>query len=84
MHQDESTHDQLMRAFAEYFKANQRWINRGTRQAGLETRYWLAQIRIIARDRRAHIQEYRHWLDATKAERKAAQNQTDQGSPNAN
>jgi hypothetical protein len=84
MHQDEETHDQLMRAFAEYFKANQRWINKGTRQAGLEARYWLAQIRIIARDRRAHIQEYRHWLDSTKAQLKAAQDQSNQGTPNAN
>jgi hypothetical protein len=74
--QDEELHDQLMQAFGEYFKANQRWINKGTRRAGEETRYWLAQIRIIARARRMKIQEWRHATDAQKAQKKA-QNQED-------
>jgi hypothetical protein len=72
-YQDEETHDQLMRAFQAYFKANQKWINRGTRRAGEEMRYWLAQIRIIARERRARVQQYRTHLDQTKAQRKANQ-----------
>ena len=72
-HQDEETHDQLMQAFQEYFKANQKWINRGTRRAGEEMRYWLAQIRIIARERRARVQQYRVHLDQSKALRKASQ-----------
>jgi hypothetical protein len=72
--QDEELHAQLLQAFNEYYKANQRWINRGTRRAGEETRYWLAQIRIIARARRMKIQEWRHSVDADKAQRKA-QNQ---------
>ena len=71
MFQDEETHDQLMNAFREYFKANQQWVNKGTRIAGENTRYWLSQIRIIARERRAKVQEWRHSVDATKAERKA-------------
>lgn len=71
MNQDEETHDRLMNAFREYFKANQQWINKGTRIAGENTRYWLSQIRIIARERRAKVQEWRHSVDADKAQRKA-------------
>ena len=70
MNRDEETHDELMRLFREYFKMNQQWINKGTRVAGLETRQLLAQIRIVARDRRARIQEWRHWIDAEKAQKK--------------
>jgi len=66
VYQDEETHERLMMAFKMYFKANQDWINKGTRRAGEQSRYWLGQIRIIARERRAKIQEYRHWLDAEK------------------
>ena len=72
-YQDEETHDELMRAFQAYFKANQKWINKGTRIAGEEVRYWLAQIRIIARERRARVQQYRVHLDKSKAQRKANQ-----------
>jgi hypothetical protein len=70
---NEESHEQLMAAFREYFKANQDWQNKGTRRAGEHMRYWLAQIRIIARDRRQHVQQYRVWLDQDKATRKANQ-----------
>ena len=72
--QNEESHERLMAAFKEYFKENQKWQARGTRRAGENMRYWLAQIRIIARERRGHVQQYRVWLDKTKAERKANQN----------
>ncbi len=78
-YQDEETHDKLMEAFREYFKANQKWINKGTRISGENARYWLAQIRIIARDRRDKIQRYRVHKDQIKA-----QNQGTQGSDDAN
>ena len=81
--QDEETHTLLMRAFNEYFKANQKWINKGTRRAGEQARYWLAQIRIISRERRKLIQDWRHSVDADKAQRKA-QNQGSDGTDNAN
>ena len=71
-YQDEESHDRLMAAFKEYFKANQKWINKGTRRAGEDMRYWLAQIRIIARERRAMVQQYRVYLDQTKAQKKQA------------
>lgn len=69
-YQDEETHEELMDAFREYFKANQKWVNKGTRRAGEEARYWLAQIRIIARDRRDKIQRYRIHIDQIKAQKK--------------
>ena len=70
-HQNEESHEQLMTAFKEYFKANQDWQNKGTRRAGENMRYWLAQIRIIARNRREHVQQYRVYLDRNKARKKA-------------
>ena len=75
--QNEESHERLMAAFKEYFRENQKWQARGTRRAGENMRYWLAQIRIIARERRAHVQQYRVWLDQTKEEKKA--NQKGQG-----
>jgi hypothetical protein len=62
-----------MKAFQEYFRENQEWQMRGTKVAGERVRHCLAQIRIIARDRRMHIQQYRTWLDQEKARRKADQ-----------
>ena len=71
-YQNEESHEQLMAAFRNYFKANQDWQNKGTRRAGEQMRYWLAQIRIIAKERRAHVQQYRMWLDKEKAQKKAS------------
>ena len=75
--QDEELHTQIMRAFNEYFKANQRWINKGTRRAGEQARYWLAQIRIISRERRKLIQDWRHSVDAVKAQKKQGSGDAD-------
>jgi len=72
-YQNEESHEQLMAAFREYFKANQDWQAKGTRRAGENMRYWLAQIRIIARQRREHVQQYRVYLDQAKQARKANQ-----------
>ena len=72
-YQNEESHEQLMAAFREYFKANQDWQRKGTRIAGENMRYWLAQIRIIAKQRREHVQQYRVYLDTAKRERKANQ-----------
>jgi hypothetical protein len=70
-YQNEESLEQLMTAFREYFKANQDWQAKGTRRAGENMRYWLAQIRIIAKQRREHVQQYRVWLDRDKAQKKA-------------
>lgn len=53
------THEQLMHLFREYFKQNQDWEAHQTHAAGMRTRALLAEIRIIARQRRAEIQEIR-------------------------
>jgi hypothetical protein len=68
--QNEDSHEQLMRLFREYFRANQDWINKGTRTAGMEVRRLLAEIRIVARERRAHVQQWRHYVDQQKAQKK--------------
>lgn len=74
-YQNEESHVKLMTAFREYFKANQDWQNKGTRRAGEHMRYWLAQIRIIAKERREHVQQYRVHLDQHKANKKAQNRQ---------
>ena len=68
---DESSHDELMRAFNEYFKANQTWIVKGIRRAGMQTRYWLSEIRRICSARRVIIMDWRFEVDKDKKQRKA-------------
>jgi uncharacterized protein YggL (DUF469 family) len=69
---EEETHDELMRAFRQYFEANQRWINQGTRRAGMDARMWLSEIRRICSKRRDSIMEWRKDLNE-KTELKKAQ-----------
>lgn len=83
-YRNEESHDRLMLAFREYFKANQDWSAKGTRRAGERMRYWLAQIRIIARERREHVQQYRVYLDQSKAIRKANQKNKDNDQADTN
>lgn len=71
MHQDEELHEQIMHAFREYFKANQRWINEGTKRAGMDTRYWLNEIKNLSLKRRLHIMEWRRWKNEDMREQKA-------------
>jgi hypothetical protein len=74
MDQDEELHEQLMHAFREYFKANVRWVSQGTKRAGMDTRYWLNEIKNLSLARRKHIMEWREWKNADwevkKAQRK--------------
>ena len=71
MRREEETHDALMKAFQQYFKANQTWINKGTRRAGMDTRYWLSEIRRICSQRRDNIMDWRRWLNEETAQKKA-------------
>jgi len=75
MKKDEDLHEQLMQAFREYFKANQDWVHKGTRRAGMDTRDILNDIRKLCIQRRKHIMDWRYDLDADKYERKKAKNQ---------
>ena len=70
---DEELHDRLMDAFRRYYKANQEWVEKGTRRAGLKTRKLLSEIRHIAIERREVIMQWRYEIDREKAERKALQ-----------
>lgn len=54
------THDHLLKLFSAYFKENQKWEAQQTHVAGMRARALLAEIRIVARARRAEIQEIRH------------------------
>ncbi len=83
MHQDEDLHDELMKAFNAYFKANQVWMKKGTRVAGMQTRYWLSEIRRICSARRKSIMQWRYDIDAEKRQRKA-QNLDPKGNSNDN
>ena len=73
---DEELHDQLMDAFRQYYKANQEWIEKGTRRAGLNTRKWLSEIRHIAIQRREKIMDWRYEIDKDKLERKRKNEET--------
>lgn len=49
------THEQLMALFRQYFKENQTWESKETHTSGIRVRKLLAEIRIVARKRRAEI-----------------------------
>lgn len=72
MMQDEELHAQLMAAFREYFAANQRWINEGTKRACMDTRYWMNEIRRLCTLRRKDLMEWRRWKNLDMAEKKRA------------
>jgi hypothetical protein len=67
---DEELHDQLMDAFREYYKANQDWLNKGTRRAGIDVRNALNRIKHLTIARRKVIMDWRYELDAEKFERR--------------
>lgn len=82
MHPDEELHAELLAAFRQYFEANQRLVNEGTKRAGMDVRYWLSEIRRICSQRRLAIQEWRKWKDVDweiqKAKRQAQKEAKDQ------
>lgn len=53
------THDEMIRAFQEYFKWQDRFEYKGSDEAGIKARFWLAEIRRQAHIRRKEIQEKR-------------------------
>ena len=71
MRREEESHDELMRAFRQYFEANQRWVNQGTRRAGMDARMWLSEIRRICSKRRDSIMEWRKDLNEKTRIKKA-------------
>ena len=81
MQPDEELHAELLAAFRQYFEANQRLLNEGTKRAGMDVRYWLSEIRRICSQRRLAIQEWRVWKnqdwEIQKAKRKAQKGEVD-------
>lgn len=53
------THDKMIQAFQEYFKWQDRFYYRGSEEAGIKARFWLAEIRRQAHIRRKEIQDLR-------------------------
>ena len=53
------SHDEMIRAFQEYFKWQERFEYRGSDEAGIKARFWLAEIRRQAHIRRKEIMEKR-------------------------
>jgi hypothetical protein len=72
--QDEELHAELLRAFREYFEANQRWINEGTKVSGIRLRQKLSEIRTICSKRRVAVREWGVEKEQQLAERKARRN----------
>jgi len=75
MHRDEELHAELLQAFREYFEANQRWLNKGTRRAGMDVRHWLNVIRKICSERRKVVMDWRYELNEQTKAKKAQDRQ---------
>jgi hypothetical protein len=69
------SHEELYNAFRQYFKYNQIWLSKGTKRAGMDTRFWLSEIRRICSQRRKEIQEWRHEKNEITQKRREAKNQ---------
>lgn len=74
VHQDEELHAELLKVFREYFEANQRWINEGTKVSAIRLRQKLSEIRKVCSKRRVVVREWamekEAQLDARKQHRK--------------
>lgn len=55
----EDTHEQLMLAFREYFRNNEKWEGGTSDEAGMRARNALAIIRVLAHERRKELQVLR-------------------------
>jgi DNA primase catalytic subunit len=53
------THDKMIEAFQNYFKWQDRFEWKGSEEAGIKARFWLAEIRRQAHIRRKEIQDKR-------------------------
>jgi hypothetical protein len=83
MHQDEELHEKIMYAFRQYFKANQDWMNKATRRAGMDVRYWLNEIKKLSIERRKVVMDWRYDLNE-KTQAKKAQKRQAPGDDHAN
>lgn len=59
-------HDNLIRAFQEYFKNQDKFEFEGNEEAGSRARHWLSEIHKLAKIRRQEIQDKRHTYKAAR------------------
>ena len=52
---EDDTHDQLKKAYMEYFKANEAYMSRKSHRTHLSSRRWLRKIRELAKERMEEI-----------------------------
>jgi hypothetical protein len=55
---DNDTHDQLVQAYLEYFKANEKWEQKRTYRTYYAAQQWLREIRRIVNVRLVENKEY--------------------------
>jgi hypothetical protein len=65
----DDTHDLLTKAYMNYFKYNEKFAKRPSRQSKIHTRKWLSEIRKLSRTRRAEIvREYNQHKGRTRSQ----------------
>ena len=68
---EDDTHDQLTKAYLEYFKANEAYMSRRSHRTHLASRRWLRKIRELAKLRSDEIHtDYRTKKEEEKANKK--------------
>jgi len=53
---DSNIHDKLVKAYLEYFSANEKWEVKNSVRTTRDTRRWLREIRLLAKERMDQIQ----------------------------
>jgi|TARA_B110000977_G_scaffold70688_1_gene95928 hypothetical protein len=66
---EDDTHDKLTKAYMAYFKANEKFEARNSVRTHKESRRWLREIRILAKERMEEI----HTKHKTRTRRKDTQ-----------
>ena len=69
-YQDEELHAELLKLFRQYFEANQKWINKATKQSSIELRQILSEKRKVCIARRDIVRRWAVTKEAQLAERK--------------
>ena len=60
------SHDNMIEAFQQYFKWQERFEYKGSDEAGIKARFWLSEIRNEASKRRVEIQAKREERKKTR------------------
>ena len=69
MDQDEELHAQLLLKFREYFEANQKWLNTGTKRSAIDLRRIMSELRRICSQRRVVVRDWLDWKEEQLLER---------------